>query len=81
MLSNQLTVRRWRSSILIYQFGAFFDELGHDADGDFLDALGFDFDAHGTRDARELCFRGDFFRAEMFEDHPGFARAANHAEE
>ena len=63
------------------EFGAFLDELRHDADGDFLHALRFDLDADGTGDAFELLGGGDFFVAEMFEDDAGLARAADHAEE
>ena len=62
------------------EFGAFLDELGDDADGDFLDALGLDLNADGAGDALELFGRGDFFVAEMFEDNAGLACAADHAE-
>ena len=65
----------------MYELGAFFDELSHDADGDFLHALGFDFDANGAGDALELFGGGDVFFAKMVEDGAGFAGAADHAEE
>lgn len=67
--------------VFVDEFGAFLDELGHDADGDFLDALRFDGDANGAGDALELFGRGDMFFEEMFEDRAGFAGASDHADE
>lgn len=75
------TGQAWPPERLVYELGAFIDELSEDADGDFGDGAGADVNACGAGEAGELFFRGEVFTFEMIEDGACFAGAADHGEE
>jgi hypothetical protein len=58
--------------------GALLNVLSHDTDGDFVNALGLDLEAHGTGYFIQFISVCNFLLQELFPDHTRLAPAADH---